>query len=325
MTLIPLYNACSQLRRSQDTLIAVVLAAVVGGLRSRSRSLPRRWLRAVPVVLARSRFAAASVALEPLRRRPGARAATHVPRRPTRAGSTTPARGPAVYLYDGEPSWNGVWETLFWNPSGSTASTTSARRGARAAAAGARSRCRPTASLFVPPPARAGAAVRGRLDLDRARRRPGGQIDQQGLSQDGLALWKIDAAAARLAPGSSGSRRTATSTPDHRAQLAAYGCHQGTFRLTAPDQGGRDARRRGSTARSCATSFPSPQPTRSGAVRAFPRHRRRRHLHARASPRRTSLGTTVFTFERGLSTRPADRIRRWPPSSDRRFRTGSAS
>jgi hypothetical protein len=110
MTLEPLYKLAA--RTSADTMrwvyvaVALVLALAVA-------LAPRRWLRWTPALLLAC-FVAASVASSTFAvDQARAQQRTFLGKRPNWVDRK--ADGSVAYLYDGEPSWNGVWQTLFWN------------------------------------------------------------------------------------------------------------------------------------------------------------------------------------------------------------------
>jgi len=140
------------------------------------------------------------------------------------------AKGPVAYLYDGEPSWNGVWHTLFWN-----------HRIDRVYDLGhqqvpgplpqAHVEVQPDGSLFVPrsyrqPGEYAVVSTWTTLVGDELK-----EVEQQGLTQAGLRLWRVDPPM-RVRDRISGLQVNGDIYATITAQLAAYGCHTGTFRLT---------------------------------------------------------------------------------------------
>ena len=146
-----------------------------------------------------------------------------------RPGSTTPAAQRIAYLYDGEPSWPGVWETVFFNTNidrvydlnvatvpgplpQDDVTVAPGRDGGRAAVAPGQDE------------------VRDRLELDRAARRSGGaKSTQQGLTQAGLVLWKLEQPL-RLRSRISGLEPNGDISGE--ARLVAYDCKSGTFSVT---------------------------------------------------------------------------------------------
>ena len=129
---------------------------------------PRRLLRAAPVVLLAGGILASVVASRFVVHA-GARPAAHLPRRRPRVGRPRRRQAQVAYLYDGEPSWPGVWETLFWNTHIDRVYDLGDPVPGPAAA-GPRSTIRDDGTLSSRRRSRR-TEVRGRLDLDRARRR----------------------------------------------------------------------------------------------------------------------------------------------------------
>ena len=110
MALVPFYKLASA--TSLDTL-EIVYPTVVGVAAAALAFAPRVWLRWTPLVLALA-FAGASVAssrfaVQQSQRQQLVFLGAHPSWVDRKADS------PVAYLYDGEPSWNGVWQTVFWN------------------------------------------------------------------------------------------------------------------------------------------------------------------------------------------------------------------
>jgi hypothetical protein len=132
------------------------------------------------------------------------------------------AAAPTAYLYDGEPDWTGVWETIFWN-----------RKIDRV--------------LDLP-----GALVPGPLPQHEVRVAPDGrlgapryvvastaftffgtklaEVRQVGIQQAGLRLWRLDPPA-RLSTATTGILADGQVAAGG-ATLRAYGCTRGDFVLT---------------------------------------------------------------------------------------------
>ncbi len=292
MTLIPLYRL--QQASSPGTLVAVY-SGVAGAAALCFALLPRRALRVVPAVLLAALAAASIAAGRYVSDRASAQQAMFLDGDPTWVDHA--AAGSVAYLYDGDPDWNGVWETLFWN-----------RRIDRvvdfvdAAVPGplpqAQASVDPGGTLALPAgplPAPPYAVVSTKLTLVG---REVAQIAQQGLRQGGLALWQV-APPLRISTWTTGTQWNGDIFPPDRAQVAAFGCANGRFRLMLlikqPESvrlflDGRLVRR---------LSFPSPEP---GAVWrgtvAVSSHTRARPCFLQIAPSGL-LGTTELAFERG--------------------------
>ena len=225
MALVPFYKLASA--TSLDTL-EIVYPTVVGVAAAALAFAPRVWLRWTPLVLALA-FAGASVAssrfaVQQSQRQQLVFLGAHPSWVDRKADS------PVAYLYDGEPSWNGVWQTVFWN-----------QRIDRVYDLGsvevpgplpqAHAEVQPDGSLFVPPSARqpgdyAVVSTWTTLVGDVRKR-----IEQVALTQAGLRLWRVEPPL-RLRDQISGLQVNGDIYATITARLDAYGCHTGTFRLT---------------------------------------------------------------------------------------------
>ena len=154
--------------------------------RVRAAPAPRRSVRSGG---ARGRRRRGLCGRRQVRRRPGRRPAAGIPRRHPR-WIDRKADGPVAYLYDGEPSWNGVWETLFWNEKidrvydlGDTEVPGPLPQ--------TPAEVRPDGTLFVPPSARQPGdyAVVSTWATLAGEKLKG--VKQEGLSQAGLRLWHV--------------------------------------------------------------------------------------------------------------------------------------
>jgi hypothetical protein len=132
------------------------------------------------------------------------------------------ADAPAAYLYDGEPDWTGVWETIFWN-----------RR---------INRVLDLPGALVPGPLpqhEVQVSTDGRLDAPRYVvasttftffGRKVAEVRQVGIEQAGLDLWRLDPPA-RLSTHTSGVLANGDIAAGG-ATLVAYACARGDFVLT---------------------------------------------------------------------------------------------
>jgi hypothetical protein len=292
MTLIPLYNL---LQASSPGTLVAVYSAVAGVAAVGFALLPRQVLQAVPVLLLAA-LAAASVA--------SSRYVADQARKqqamflgPDPSWVDHASRGSVAYVYDGDPDWNGVWETLFWN-----------RRIGRVYDVG---------DFEVPgplPQKHVGVEPKGTLTLPVGRLQPPeyavistkftlvghsvAQIAQQGLRQGGLALWQVSPPL-RISTWTTGTQGNGDIFATDRAQIAAFDCTKGQFRLTflikEPETvdlllDGRLVKR---------LSFPSPSPEAvwRGTV-PVSSHTPARPCYLQIAPSGL-LGTTVLSFERG--------------------------
>jgi hypothetical protein len=225
MTLVPLYKLLQS--SSEGTLVAVY-SAVAGVAAVAFALLPRAALRFVPVLLIGA-FAAASVASSSyVVDQTRLQQARFLGPDPTWVDADD---GSVAYLYDGDPDWNGVWETLFWN-----------RQIDRVLVLGE--------SDDVPgplPQTRVGIEPDGTLTLPAGSLEPSdyavishkftlrgdqtSQIFQQGLRQGGLSLWRVSAPL-RISTWITGTQGNGDVFAAERAQIAAFDCTSGQFRLT---------------------------------------------------------------------------------------------
>jgi hypothetical protein len=196
------------------------------------------------------------------------------------------ATGPTAYLYDGEPDWTGVWETIFWNP-------------------------RIDRVLDLP-----GALVPGPLPQREVDVAPDGRFDgprfvvasttftffgtklaevrQVGIQQAGLDLWRLDPPA-RLSTATTGILADGQVAAGG-ATLRAYGCTRGDFVLTLLVKQPQtvDVMRNGDLFERLDLTTPPPDGVWRGRIPAVPQDGVC-ELELRPSG---LLGTTVFLFER---------------------------
>lgn len=291
MTLIPLYKLLQA--SSPSTLVAVYLS-VAAAAAVAFALLPRPARRAVPAVLLIALVAASVVSSRFVAEQARAQQRTFLGDEPRWIDAS--ANASAVYLYDGEPSWNGVWETMFWN---SRADRVYDLRDDVVPGPLPQSHVevQPDGTVFVPPSAKPPtpyAVVSTWIDLVGARV---AQVMQQGLSQAGLVLWRVDPPL-RVSTWLSGLQVNGDVYAHTRARLVVYGCTRGTFRLTLlikqPETvdillDGRLLRR---------LDYPSPAPDEvwRGVVDVAG------HAHDTCTLELAPsglIGTTVFTFDRG--------------------------
>lgn len=225
MTMVPLYKLVQA--SSPGTMLAVYLVVGVAAAVAFAL-LPRRAVRYVPAVLAVAAIAASAVAGKFVVDQAATQQRTFLGDKPRWIDRKTD--GPVAYLYDGEPSWNGVWETLFWNENVDRVYDLTAK-----AVPGplpqAHAQVQPDGTVFVPPSARRPgpyAVASTWITL------VGGKVKtlrQQGLTQKGLKLWQVEPPL-RVGEQISGLQVNGDIYATITARLAAYACDKGTFRLT---------------------------------------------------------------------------------------------
>jgi hypothetical protein len=287
MTLVPLYKL--RTASSPGTMVAVYLV-VVAVVALGFAVLRGRALRFVPAVMLVALVAASVVSARFVVDEAQAQQRTFLGKKP--GWVDRKADGPVAYLYDGEPSWNGVWETLFWND-----------RIERIYDLGdaevpgplpqAHAEVRRDGTLFLPPSApRPGRYAVASTWITLAAEKVK-QIKQHGLTQEGLTLWRVDPPL-RFLTWKTGIQPNGDVSATHTARLRAYSCKRGIFRLTMivkqPETveirvNGRLARR---------LTFRVPIPSWHGE---FPVDGRGGECTLEVTPTGL-LGTTVFEFDR---------------------------
>ena len=288
MSMVPLYKLVQA--ASPGTMLTVYLVVGVAAAVAFAL-LPRRAVRFVPMVLAVAAVAASAVAGKFVVDRAAAQQREFL--NDTPRWIDRKADGPVAYLYDGEPSWNGVWETLFWNEKIDRVYDLGDAE-VPGPLPQAPAEVRPDGTLFVPPSARQPGdyAVVSTWATLAGEKLKG--VKQEGLSQAGLRLWHVQRPL-RFREQISGLHVNGDIDGTNTGRLNAYDCHNGTFRLTLipkkPETieirvNGRLARR---------LTFKSAVPSWHGD---FPVNGRGGECTLEVTP--TGLaGTTVFEFDRG--------------------------
>ena len=288
MTMLPLYK----LRQATGpgTMLAVYL--VVGALVALAFALlPRRAVRVVPAVLLVALVAASALAGKFAVDQARAQQQAFLGKRPNWVDRK--ADGPVAYLYDGEPSWNGVWHTLFWNKKIDRVFDLG-HAGVPGPLPQAHAEVQPDGTVFVPPSARQPGdyAVVSTWTTLAGEKLKG--VKQQGLTQAGLRLWRVERPL-RFRDQISGLQLNGDVIANDTGRLVGYACRKGTFRLTViPKQpeaveirvNGRPVR--GLTFGSGATSWHGDFPAGG--------HGGRCTLEVKPTG---LLGTTVFELDRG--------------------------
>jgi hypothetical protein len=224
MTLIPLYKLL--LASSPGTLVAVY-SGVAGAAAVGFALLPRGALRAVPAMLLVALVAASVVSSRFVAEQARAQQQSFLGADPQWINHH--ADGSVAYLSNGEPDWNGVWETLFWNDRVDRVYDLAGQVPGPLPQAPAD--VQSDGTVFLPPSGkRPGpyAVVSTRFDLVGSRV---AQVMQPGLSQAGLALWRVDPPL-RVSTRVSGLQGGGDIYGTTEGRLIAYGCKRGTFLIT---------------------------------------------------------------------------------------------
>jgi len=221
-TLVPLFQFS---RATSLDALTRVYPAVVGVLAVVFAFVPRRRLRLLPVVLVLV-FAGASVlvsrfAVEQAR----GEQRTFLGPDPSWVDHAVGTR--TAYVYDGEPSWNGVWETVFWNTHIDRVIDLEP-----AAVPGplpqAHATIRPDGIVAVTGKQPRYAVASTWIQLAGKRK---GQVVQQGLTQTGLVAWKLHRPL-RILSRIGGLQVNGDIYRNDTGHLVVYRCTAGTFHLT---------------------------------------------------------------------------------------------
>jgi hypothetical protein len=225
MTWIPLYKLVHA--SSPGTLLAVY-SAVSAVAAACILLLPRRWFLYVPAVILVALVAASVVSSRFVVDQARAQQRTFLGPDPRWIDDTV--HHSVAYLYDGEPFWSGVWETLFFNPHANRVYDLGEEE-VPGPLPQTHVAVQPDGTVFVPPTARQPpkfAVASTWIALVGERR---GHVTQQGLTQAGLDLWKVDRPL-RLSTRISGLRVNGDVYGTTTGRLMAYACHTGVFRFT---------------------------------------------------------------------------------------------
>ena len=225
MTLVPLYKLSTA--TSTSTLTWVYRAAVVA-VPLVFVLVPRRHMRWLPVVLVVVLVGASVSASRFVIDQGRLQQRTFLGDDPSWADNNGGKR--IAYLYDGESSWPGVWETLFWNeridrvydlgdvevsgPLPQTHLTIQADGHVTGLPTNKRKAKYAVASNWV-----------------ELAGKPVARIAQQGLTQTGLVLWKLNRSL-RIRSRTSGLQPNGDIYGPATGELIAYGCREGTFQIT---------------------------------------------------------------------------------------------
>ncbi len=290
MTLIPLYKL--EQATSPGTLLTVY-SAVAGIAAIGVAFLPRAGLRALPAVLLVALVGASVLSSRFTVEQARAQQTTFLGSDPRWIDEA--ADGPTAYIYDGEPSWPGVWEAVFWNSRIDQVYDL------------------PDTEVPGPLPQRDVFVTRdGNVLVDDAPPQVRyavvstwftlvgeavAQVTQSGLSQTGLKLWKVEPPL-RLATRITNVKPNGDIYAGEHGQVAVYGCTRGTFRLTLliKEPETVDLVLNGNRVQHL--SFPSPQPQQvwHGTVPVSVSRSGTCFLQIRPSG---LLGSTVLEFDRG--------------------------
>ena len=216
MTLIPLYKL---LQSTSPGALVAVYASVAGIAAVGFALLPRHALRRAPILLLVALTAASVVSSRFVAEQARAQQRMFLGDDPRWIDHNADAS--VAYLYDGDPDWNRVWQTVFWN---SRADRVYDLAGTvPGPLPQAPIEIQPDGTVFLPPSARRPAryaVVADSITLAGTR-----------VATAGLGLWRLDEPL-RVSTEASGLQTNGDVYAHTRARLVAYGCTRGTFRLT---------------------------------------------------------------------------------------------
>jgi hypothetical protein len=223
LTLIPIFKLSTLTSLST---MAWVYRAVAVAAAAAFVFVPRRGLQWVPFALIVALVAASVVSSRFVVDEARAQQRAFLGDDPSWADHAGGSR--IAYLYDGEPSWPGVWETVFFNTNIDRVYDLNV-----ATVPGPLPQddvsVRPDGTVVGPPSHLARtryAIVSNWIKLHGERR---GDVTQQGLNQTGLVLWKLEQPL-RLRSWISGLEPNGDISGE--ARLVAYNCKSGTFSVT---------------------------------------------------------------------------------------------
>jgi hypothetical protein len=200
----------------------------------------------------------------------------------------------AVYLYDGEPSWPGVWQTVFFNTEIDRVYDLGAQIAPGPLPQG-RVGVRPDGTVVAPSPDRGEPEYAIASNWIELAGEPSGGVEQQGLTQKGLVLWKLEQPL-RIRSQKSGLQLNGDISG--QAVLVVYDCTSGTFRVTLLIKQPENVDIRVNNKLVQHLEFPSPSGGQSwhGDLPVTGQH----GGECSMSVTSTGLtGTTVFEFDRG--------------------------
>ncbi len=223
LTLIPMFKLSTSTSLST---MAWVYRAVAVAAAAVFAFVPRRGLQWVPFALIVALVAASVVSSRFVVDEARAQQRTFLGDDPSWADHAGGSR--IAYIYDGEPSWPGVWETVFFNARIDRVYDLNV-----ATVPGPLPQddvsVRPDGMVVGPPSHLARtryAIVSNWIKLHGERK---GDVTQQGLNQTGLVLWKLEQPL-RLRSWISGLEPNGDISGEGR--LVAFNCKSGTFSVT---------------------------------------------------------------------------------------------
>jgi hypothetical protein len=288
MTLIPLYQFSTATSMHALTRVYPIVAAVVVVV---FVLVPRRRLKWVPVALLVALVGASVLASRFVVREAKAQQRTFLGADPSwidHAGGDKVA-----YLYDGEPSWPGVWQTVFFNPSiyrvDDLPDTTVPGPLPQTPV-----NVLPNGMIITPPsvsrqPAYVVASSWIELDGDRVA-----QVAQSGISQPGLVLWNVKHPVKMLSRVT-GLQPNGDIYGPTAGALTVYDCRSGRFRVTllVKQSGPVDIKVNGKVIKHL--DFKGPQPSWHGEL-PIKSDGGRCVIEVQQNG---LIGTTQFAFDRG--------------------------
>jgi dolichyl-phosphate-mannose-protein mannosyltransferase len=224
LTLIPLYKLSTE---TSVSTMKTAYVAVVPVLALVFVLVPRRRLRWLPVALVLVLAGASVLVSRFVIDQTRAQQVAFLGPNPTWSDDAGGKR--VAYIYDGEPSWPGVWQTVFFNTGIDRVYDLGAQP-VPGPLPQQRAGVRPDGKLVVAEsPGRRSARYALASNWIELAGERAGEVEQVGLTQKGLVLWKLDRPL-RLRSQTSGLQLNGDISG--QAVLVAYDCTRGTFRVT---------------------------------------------------------------------------------------------
>jgi hypothetical protein len=289
LTLIPLYRLSTE---TSVSTMKTVYPAVVPALALVFVLVPRRRLRWLPAALVLVLLGASVLVSRFVVDESRQQQAIFLGGDPSWSDDDGGER--VAYLYDGEPSWPGVWQTVFWNTRIDRVYDLGARTVPGPLPQG-RVAVQPDGTVAAPSLRDDQPHYAIASNWIELAGKPVGGAEQQGLTQKGLVLWKLDGPL-RMRSETSGLQLNGDLSG--QGVLVAYACTRGTFRVTLlikqPEK--IDIRVDDTLVRHLEFASPSPGQSWHGD---FPVNQPNGGACSLSVTSTGLTGTTVFMFDRG--------------------------